>query len=66
MKVKRWKAALLAGSLALSAVVVADTPLPGKASIFYHEFRKTSKSGARVSVWERVVYSLMEANNQAG
>ena len=65
MRVKRWKGALLAGSLALAALV-ASTPLPGRASVFYHEFRKTSKSGSQVSIWERIVYSLMEAKNQAG
>jgi hypothetical protein len=32
--------------------------------VFFKEFRKSSKAGAHVSVWERVVYSLIEANNQ--
>jgi hypothetical protein len=43
---------------------VSSTSVPTKACVFLHEFKKSSKAGDRVSVWERVVYSLIEANNQ--
>jgi hypothetical protein len=43
---------------------VSSTRVPTKACVFLHEFKKSSKAGDRVSVWERVVYSLIEANHQ--
>ena len=43
---------------------VSSTNVPTKACVFLHEFQKSSKAGERVSVWERIVYSLIEANNQ--
>ena len=43
---------------------VSSTSIPTKACVFLHEFKKSSKAGDRVSVWERVVYSLIEANHQ--
>jgi hypothetical protein len=43
---------------------VSSTRVPAKACVFIHEFKKSSKAGDRVSVWERVVYSLIEANHQ--
>jgi hypothetical protein len=58
-----WKGFLLAGTLAIAAGISA-TPFPAKACVFLHEFEKSSKSGAHVSIWERVVYSLIEANHQ--
>ena len=47
------------------ALGISNTRLPERTCVFVHEFRKTSKSGSRVSVWERVVYSLIEARQQA-
>jgi hypothetical protein len=44
--------------------MISTTPVPSRACVFFKEFRKSSKAGAHVSVWERVVYSLIEANNQ--
>jgi hypothetical protein len=43
---------------------VSTTRVPTKACVFIQEFKKSSKAGDRVSVWERVVYSLIEANHQ--
>ena len=43
---------------------VSSTRVPTKACVFLHEFKKSSKAGERVSVWERVVYSLIEASHQ--
>jgi hypothetical protein len=43
---------------------LANTSLPARACVFLQEFEQTSKSGDQVSIWERVVYSLMEANNR--
>jgi len=63
MKPKRWKGALLAGGL-MVALEISNTRLPERTCVFIHEFHKTSKSGSRVSVWERIVYSLIEAKQQ--
>jgi hypothetical protein len=46
------------------AAGINATPFPAKAYVFLQEFEKSSKSGAQVSVWERIVYSLIEANHQ--
>jgi hypothetical protein len=64
MRPKRWKGLLLAGSLAV-AIGISNTRLPIQTCVFIHEFHKTSKSGSHVSVWERIVYSLIEAKQQA-
>ena len=63
MRGKSWKGLVLAGGLAVMASV-SSTSIPTKACVFLHEFKKSSKAGDRVSVWERVVYSLIEANHQ--
>jgi hypothetical protein len=63
MKATTWKGILMAGTLAMAAGI-STTPFPVKACVFLHEFEKSSKSGDQVSVWERVVYSLIEANHQ--
>jgi hypothetical protein len=63
MKGKAYKGILMAGTLAI-AIGVSETPFPAKACVFLQEFEKSSKSGAQVSVWERIVYSLIEAKNQ--
>jgi hypothetical protein len=59
----RWKGLLLVGCLT-GAGMISTTPVPSRACVFFKEFQKSSKAGAHVSVWERVVYSLIEANNQ--
>ena len=64
MKPKRWKGVLLAGGL-MVALGISNTRLPERTCVFIHEFHKTSKSGSQVSVWERIVYSLIEAKQQA-
>ena len=63
MIVKSWKGLVLAGALAVM-VGVSSTRVPAKACVFLHEFQKSSKAGDRVSIWERVVYSLIEANHR--
>jgi len=63
MNGKAYKGMLMVGTLAIAAGV-STTPFPAKACIFFQEFEKSSKSGAQVSVWERIVYSLIEARNQ--
>jgi hypothetical protein len=59
----RWKGWLLVSCLA-TAGAISTTPVPSRACVFLKEFQKSSKAAAHVSVWERVVYSLIEANNQ--
>jgi hypothetical protein len=63
MNAIKWKGILLAGAFVM-IVGVSSTQVPAKACVFLHEFKKSSKAGDRVSVWERVVYSLIEANHQ--
>jgi hypothetical protein len=63
MRAIRWKGLVLAGTLVVAGGV-SITPIPVQACVFVHEFQKSSKSGAHVSVWERVVYSLIEARHQ--
>ena len=63
MKGMAWKRFLMAGTLAAVAGI-GVTPFPSKACVFLQEFEKSSKSGAQVSIWERVVYSLIEASQQ--
>ena len=53
----------MAGTLA-GVASVTTTPFPSKACVFLQEFEKSSKSEAQVSVWERIVYSLIEASQQ--
>lgn len=38
--------------------------MPGHAFIFLQEFEEASKSGSNVSLWERVVFSLIEAKDR--
>jgi hypothetical protein len=42
--------------------VVATTPYPARAYVFVQEFERSSKGSRTVSMWERVLYSLREAN----
>jgi hypothetical protein len=58
-----WKA-LLAVILLGGMGTLMTTPLPGRACVFVQEFEKSSRSSSQVGFWERVVYSLIEANNR--
>ena len=40
------------------------TTLPARAVVFVKEMERSSKGSNQVSIWERVVYSLIEANNR--
>ena len=42
-----------------------QTQIPAQAVVFVQEMERSSKGPNRVSIWERVVYSLLEANNRA-
>ena len=40
------------------------TTIPARAAVFVREMERSSKGSNQVSIWERVVYSLIEANNR--
>ena len=40
------------------------TTIPARAAVFVRELERSSKGSNQVSIWERVVYSLIEANNR--
>jgi len=40
------------------------TSLPARAVVFVREMERSSQGSNQVSIWERVVYSLIEANNR--
>jgi hypothetical protein len=61
MRLSGWRTTLAVVILGIASSV-ATTSFPARACVFLNEFQRTSKSGTQVSVWERVVYSLMEAN----
>jgi hypothetical protein len=58
-----WKA-LLAVAILGGTGALMTTPLPSRAWVFVQEFEKSSASSGQVGFWERVVYSLIEANNR--
>jgi len=54
-------------AIALLGIGVAGhTPLPAQACVFVREMARTGKGNAKISIWERVVYSLIEANEKTG
>jgi len=56
----------MAAWLLLSATgFVLSGPLPGRAIIFWKEFERTGDGEVKVSLQERVVYSLIEATESA-
>ena len=58
-----WKALLAIAILGGSGAVMT-TPIPARAYAFVQDFEKTSRTTEKVSFWERVVYSLIEANDR--
>jgi hypothetical protein len=54
------RAACIAGTLCTIALL-SSTPIPSRACVFVQKFEQSSKAGRHVSVWERVVYSLIQA-----
>lgn len=63
MKMRGWRAVLAIAILGGTGALMT-TPVPARAYIFVREFEKSSKSPNQVSFWERVVYSLIEANHR--
>ena len=61
---KGWRAAVAMAALACVGVL-SVSPVPTKACLFLQEFESSSKAGDRVSLVERVVYSLIQANDRA-
>ena len=58
-----WKALLAIAILGGSGAVMT-TPIPARAIAFVERFEKSSRTAEKVGFWERVVYSLIEANDR--
>ena len=63
MALKGWRS-IAAVTLFALVGAAASSPYPARAYVFIQEFERASKSGNQVSFWERVVYSLIEANDR--
>jgi hypothetical protein len=63
-KFKGWRGAIAAGVLAFLGIL-SLSPVPSRACLFFQEFESSAKSSTRVSLAERVVYSLVQANDRA-
>ncbi|MBC7928174.1 MAG: hypothetical protein H7039_21220 [Bryobacteraceae bacterium] len=63
MRLSRWNS-LTAGAILTATAFMMSTPLPSQAVVFVREFEKSGQGTARVSLQERVVYSLLEAAGQ--
>jgi hypothetical protein len=51
---------------ALAAIALfAVSPIPSRTCLFLQAFESSSKAGSQVSLVERVVYSLIQANERA-
>jgi hypothetical protein len=61
MRPNRWKGWILAGSL-IVAGGISTTPVPARACVFVQQFHKLSETRSEAGIWERVVYSLIEAS----
>ena len=56
----------MVATLAFGGLVsISTSPVPSRACLFLQEFESSSKAGDRVSLIERVVYSLIQANDRA-
>ncbi len=58
-----WRA-LAAMAILGGTGAVMTTPIPARAYVFVQQMDKTSRTAGDVGFWERVVYSLIEANNR--
>jgi hypothetical protein len=63
MRLRDFRSALAVAVLGMTGILMT-TPIPLKAYVFVREFERSGRAETRVSVWERVVYSLIEANDQ--
>jgi hypothetical protein len=59
-----WKELLTIGTLA-GVGLIAVSPAGSRASLFLQEFERSAKASGRVSLVERVVYSLIRAEREA-
>ena len=63
-KLTIWRRAAATAALAAFGVAASATPIPTRACLFLQEFESSSKAGGRVSLVERVVYSLIQAKDR--
>jgi hypothetical protein len=57
---KGWRGAVALGILAVVGLI-SMSPVPSRACLFLQEFESSAKAGSRVSLMERVIYSLFRA-----
>jgi hypothetical protein len=62
-KLTGWRGAAAAAALA-GFLVAGVSPYSTRACLFLQEFENSSKAGGRVSLVERVVYSLIQAKDR--
>ncbi len=58
-----WRT-LIAVAILSGTGALMSTPIPCRAYVFVQTLEQTSKNAKQVSFWERVVYSLIEAENR--
>jgi hypothetical protein len=63
-KIKGWRGAMAVSTLAFAGLL-SLSPVSSRACLFLQEFESSSKAGNRVSLIERVVYSLIQAKDRA-
>jgi hypothetical protein len=63
MRLRGWKSAAAVMVLGVAGATMT-TPYPARAYVFLQEFERSSRGAKQVSLWERVVYSLIEANDR--
>ena len=63
MRRKNHRSAVALVLLGLSGAAM-NTTLPARAVVFVQEMERSSNGTNQVSIWERVVYSLIEASNR--
>jgi hypothetical protein len=64
MRLRKLKPVAL-GAVAMGFGMLATTSVPMRTAVFVKEFERSGRGPVQVSVWERVVYSLIEANDQS-
>jgi hypothetical protein len=64
MALRSWRTIAAVALLGIAGGAATSTTYPTRAYVFVKEFERTSKGKNQVSVWERVVYSLIEAKDR--
>lgn len=60
---KGWRSMVVIALLGCTGALMT-TPFPSQAYVFVRTLEKSSRNPGKVTIWERVVYSLIEASNR--